>query len=414
MSPFSPIHHTFAPLGDREQRKLARHMILGGLPTGSAARDRLRSELARAFHGEAFLFASGREALLAALRTPLFAPGDEIIVQAYTCVVVPNAIKAAGLVPVYVDVNRETLNLDPWDLERRITPKTRAVICQHTFGIPADTEQLRLFCDERNLLLIEDCAHVLPDAAGPSAVGATGDLLLLSFGRDKAISGVSGGAIVSRLPNLSSKLREAERMASTVPTSVVRRWLWYPLLYAIARPLYGLGIGRLFLAAAKHLRWLVPIVTRAEKKGAQDLSLRQMPEPCAILALAQWKKLALLNAHRRRLTSLYMEEAATRGWPVLHGLPAGLALQKFPLFVKGAERIRQTLRKTNVHLHDGWTGCVVCPAGVDIDETRYRAGQDPQAERVCEEILSLPTHPGTTEHQARRLAALVDAQLRAA
>jgi perosamine synthetase len=396
MSLFRPIHHTFAPLADREQRRLAVELLLHPRRwAGSENREMIRSELSRRCNGQTYLFASGREALAAFLRSLPHDTGDEIVVQGYTCVVVPNAIAAAGFVPVYADIEKETLNLDPADVEAHITGRTKAVICQHTFGIPAPMEELRVLCNRHNILLIEDCAHILPDAKGPEEVMRHGDALLLSFGRDKAVSGATGGAIVSRRKELDAPIKKLEDDAVDLPRTIVARLLLYPLIYAVARPLYGLGVGKAFLALCRSFGLLLPIVTPLEKHGEQASVLHRLPEPCAALVLAQFKRLPEFNEHRRALVTIYLEASAAHGWPVLHGIRSDLPLQKFPLFLKNADAIRKEFKKRNIHLDDGWTGCVVCPRGVDVNEASYTMGSDPNAESVCEEILSLPTHPGT-------------------
>jgi perosamine synthetase len=337
-------------------------------------------------------------------------PHEEVIVQGYTCVVVPNAIHAAGMETIYADIEKDTLNLDVEAVEKAITPKTRVVICQHTFGIPADTKKLREICDRHSLLLIEDCAHVLPDSKGPMEIGKLGDAMLLSFGRDKAMSGVSGGAIITRSKEIAATLRSMQKTASMPGLLHVFALLQYPLLYGIARPLYSAGIGKALLVAASKIKLLIPILTRSEKRGEMPTTLHTMPGACAALALQQLHKLEEINDHRRMLTSLYIKHAKEAGWPMLQSVvdQAALPLQKFPLFTIGAEKIRRDLKKQNIHLKDGWTGCVVCPDTVNEADAGYRDGDDPAAESACEQILSLPTHPTMTVKQAQRLMSLLD------
>ncbi len=378
------------------------------------------------------LWGSGREALCAALRALHPQPGDEVIVQGYTCVVVPNAIRAAGCVPVFVDIDPDTLNLDPQEVERAITPRTRAVLCQHTFGIPAPLAALTALCDRHSVVLIEDCAHILPDDAGPEGIGQAGQLAFWSFGRDKAISGVTGGALIVRdtvetkivdaynheMQNFASlrvAIQQQEEQAVHLSRSVILRLLLYPLIYGLTRPLYGLRIGKALLALAGKLSLLVPILTKEEKQGTMPQTLTKMPDACAALALDQLRHIRTINDHRRMLTRLYLEEINRRGWQLASSpddamhpyLPKGinpdLPLQKFPLFVPHAERIRRELKKQNIHLHDGWTGCVICPPTVDPSVAGYRDGDDPKAELCGTQILSLPTHPNMTMQQAKHL-----------
>lgn len=368
-----------------------------------ASVERLRGMISNDLGGDVTLFASGREGLLALMKALEIGNGDEVIIQAYTCVVVPNAIHAAGALPIYADIESETLNLDPESVEKLITPNTCAVICQHTFGIPAPLSELKEICDRHHLTLIEDCAHVIPDAKGPAGVAKTGDYALLSFGRDKAISGVSGGAIVSRHPQTALRLKVIEGNAHDLSPIAILRYILYPIIYSIAKPFYGLGLGKIFLYACAKLTLFSPIVTSDEKHGRQSPTLHRLPNTCAFLAVDQWKKLSRINDHRRALVSIYSRALRERGVSLIAGACEGLPLQKFPLFLTGAEGIRRSLKKHNIHLHDGWTGCVVCPPNVDQSMTGYDRGSDRHAELACEQILSLPTHPDTPISEVKKL-----------
>ena len=269
-----------------------------------------------------------------------------------------------------------------------------------------------MICDEARIPLIEDCAHVIPDTAGPEMIGTTGDFVLLSFGRDKAISGVTGGAIISRRMDVSNRLQKLELHARDLSLFQIKRFLLYPLIYAVARPFYGIWIGKAFLKLCSILRLLPSIVTSEEKTGQQSPTLHRLPNACAALALSQLKHLQEINDHRRTLTRFYLEQCAKHGWPVLHGIGSDLPLQKFPMFIPGAEKIRQSLKKKNIHLHDGWTGCVICPSSVDPSTLGYRDGDDPRAEEVCEQIFCLPTHLTMTLCDAETLISALNHELR--
>jgi dTDP-4-amino-4,6-dideoxygalactose transaminase len=404
MSLFRPIHHIFAPLADGAFcRKSAALLFQPWRWKHGPQQEQFRAALRKHCDADVFLFSTGREALLAVLQALGIGTGDEVIVQAFTCVVVPNAVAATGATSVFVDIEKSTLSLDPAAVRAAITPKTKAVICQHTFGIPAPLEELRAICNEHHVPLIEDCAHVIPDERGPSGIGTTGDFTLLSFGRDKAISGVTGGAIVSHRIDVSNKLQILTRHMTDLRYFTIRKLLVYPLLYGIARPFYGLGLGKAFLKLCSILGLLMPIVTKDEKTGTQAKTFHHLPNACAALALSQLTKLQQINDHRRMLTRFYIEQCGEHGWPVLHGIRDDLPLQKFPMFLPGAERIRQQLKKQNIHLHDGWTGCVICPNSVDPSSLGYQDGDDPRAEEVCDQLFSLPTHPLTTMKDAQYL-----------
>lgn len=409
-----PIHHTFAPLANVRQVLLT--LLLYLTPwrwRGGRAIERLRSGLEDRLGQHCVLFSSGREALLAVLQGLELRAGEEVLVPAFTCVVVPNAVHAAGGVPVFVDIDRSTLGIDPQRVERALTPRTRAIICQHTFGIPADVVQLRSICAERKLFLIEDCAHVLPSSAAVErgeqggVVGHVGDAVILSFGRDKAISGVAGGAALTRHQGIAEGLRQREREATEVTLYDILRFLSYPLLYAAARPLYGLGIGKALLVLARAIGVLPPVYTPAEKHGHMPIALRRLPNTCALLVLDQIRQCDRFDVHRRHLRHHYQYQAQVWRWQVPAAALVDLPIQKFPLLVPHADRVREDLYAENINLSDGWHSAPVVPSSVAPEDAGYRGGSCPVAEEVAATVLTLPTHPTTTERQARRLCAVL-------
>lgn len=405
----TPVHHTFGPHVDKEY--LRKVLMLSYVPwkyIHGTAPLRLKNALREKFKAEPTLFGSGRESLYALLKALSIKPGEEVIIQGYTCVVVPNAIHAAGAVPVYADIDPDTLNLTTDTVRPLLTPRTRALVCQHTFGIPADIKALRKLCDERDIVLIEELVHAMPDQKGPD-IGAYGDYVILSFGRDKAISGISGGAVLSRHPRTTAALLELERTAVHETWWNVARLLEYGTrMHSIVRPLSGTPLFKPAVWLLGKLRMITLVVTPEEKKGQMSHVVKKIPNVCAELALFSLGKLKSINERRRTLVSFFAHHGREHHWPLLAGIPDGLPLQKFPLFVLNARAKRAMLKKENIHLDDGWTGCVICPEDIELTQTGYEHGMDPAAERVCRQILSLPTHPTMTLIQAERLARRID------
>ncbi len=411
-----PIHHTFGPLVTEEQWKLAFRLQCEPWRWQEGPEcETLRSELSRSFGASVSLFGSGRDALLASLRALELKAGEEVIVQGFTCIVVPNAIHAAGGVPVYADIDPQTLNLDLEKVQRSITSRTRAVICQHTFGISVDTKRLRAICDKRKLALIEDAAHVIPDSGGnaqlslikaPSAgggIGMYGDVLIFSFGRDKAISGVTGGAALTRHPYLAERLHRMEEGAVVLSHWQILNYLGYPLRYHFAKMIWGTKLAKAYLQAIRLLRLLPAVLTQEEKEGRMGVLIHRLPNVCAALALQQLRMLSSFNDHRRKLTALYGKSAREHGWQVPSGATGAKALQKFPLFVKDALSVREKLKREHIYLDDGWHSAVINPPSVQGEAAGYLQGSCPLAEDVAAHILTLPTHPTMTEEQAKYL-----------
>src|SRR5207302_3872730 len=126
-------------------------------------------------------FAASRMALYAILEALGVGAGDEVIVPAFTCVVVPNAVRYRRATPVFVDIDRASWNIDPLAVERAITPRTRAVLVQHTFGVPADLRAVARVTAARGIAIIEDCAHLIGVSTEDGQLGTMGDAAFFSF-----------------------------------------------------------------------------------------------------------------------------------------------------------------------------------------------------------------------------------------
>jgi dTDP-4-amino-4,6-dideoxygalactose transaminase len=404
----TPIHHTFGPLALQSQVLQAfRLQFQPWLWQHGPSREELRTALAKQYSRNVHVFDSGRSALWALLTALELQPGDEVILQGFTCAVVPNAIRAAGGTPIYVDISQRTLGLDPSLVRSAITRRTRAVICQHTFGIPSDTSALRIICDESDIALIEDCAHILPEQLS-DRIGLHADAVLLSFGRDKAISGVSGGAVLTQHAFIAQRLDGIEKSAATLSKWEIFTLVCYPLRYATAKFLWPVHLGRLYLRIVRFFRLLPPVLTAEERRGIMTARAYALPNACAAMALLQFQQLRSINAHRHMLSERYAAAVHTLHAEVPRAAASSPALQKFPLLLPNAERIRRALKRQDIHLDDGWCGAVVNPRTTDQRAAGYPRGTCPESERIASHILSLPTHPTMTVKDADRLLAALE------
>ena len=132
-------------------------------------------------HVKAVSLEFGRMALLDILKSMDFPPDSEIIVPALTFWVVPEITRVAGLTPVFADVNPATFTLSPEAMERAITPRTRAVLPTHLYGLACDLDPILALAKKHNLKVIEDCAHSLGAQYKGKMVGTFGGRQLLQF-----------------------------------------------------------------------------------------------------------------------------------------------------------------------------------------------------------------------------------------
>jgi len=160
--------------------------------------------------------ASGTDALILALRACGVRAGDEVLLPTSTFVATGSAVSALGATPVFADVRPETYNLDPSELERRISPRTRAVIAVHLYGLTADMDLIVAFTKSHKLPLIEDGAQAIGAAYKGRRVGSFGDAACLSFYPTKNLGAYGdAGMVVTNSPELAARLRNLRNHGQT-------------------------------------------------------------------------------------------------------------------------------------------------------------------------------------------------------
>ena len=133
-------------------------------------------------------------------------PGDEVIVPTFTYIASVNAITYTGAKPVFVDSLKDTWQIDPEDIKRKITSKTKAIMAVHLFGLPCEMDSLQTICNNHGLFLIEDCAEALGTYYKKNHVGTFGDISSFSFFGNKTITTGEGGMVVTNNPDLHDKV----------------------------------------------------------------------------------------------------------------------------------------------------------------------------------------------------------------
>lgn len=153
-------------------------------------------------HDAATSCSNGTTALHLALLSLGLKEGDEILVPSFAYVAAVNAVSYVRAIPRFVDIDPSTWNICPLDAEKKISSKTKAIICVHTYGVPCDILAFRELADRNNLFLIEDSAEALGSFQNGKHVGSIADLCTFSFFGNKTITTGEGGAVSSRHPEL--------------------------------------------------------------------------------------------------------------------------------------------------------------------------------------------------------------------
>lgn len=351
--------------------------------------ERAFAERIGARHG--LSFSSGRVGLYGILRALGIGPGDEVLLQVPTHIVVANAIRYTGASPVYVDCRLDTYNMDLDEAERRVTPRTRAVVLQHTFGIPADLDAALDLARRHNLELIEDCVHALGATYDGRPVGTFGRAAFFSTEETKTISTTMGGMVTTDDPDLAARLRDFQSSAAWPPAALTARYvlkfaLYYyltePRVHALTRPLYE-GLGR--------RNPLPQATTHAEMAGERPAGYEQvLSNGQAAIGLRQLRRLDANLAHRRAIASLYRQQLAALG---VEGPqpPAGAepAYARYPVWVEDRQRVVRAAARHAVL--GSWFTSVLEEAAAPA-AGGYQMGSCPRAEAVARHLVNLPTH----------------------
>ncbi len=217
-------------------------------------------------------FSSGTSALHAVLLACGIGPGDEVIVPSFTFIATANAALFVGAKPVFADIEEKTYSLDPKDVERKITARTKAIIPIHFGGCPCLLNELKDTAHRHNVLLIEDAAEALGASINGVKVGSIGDASILSFCQNKTITTGEGGAVVTNSRDVYEKLkliRSHGRAESADYFSSTEIMDYITLGYNFRMPTMVAALG---LAQLNKLDKLVEIRRRNSERMSDKLS----------------------------------------------------------------------------------------------------------------------------------------------
>ena len=187
-----------------------------------------------------FLTWKGRVALYAILEAMEIGEGDEVILPAFTCVVVPNAILYRGAIPIYVDIQKETLNASYESIVASVSENTKAIICQNTFGLSSDLDRIADFARKKGIYTIEDCTHGFGGTFHGEPNGSFCDAAFYSTQWNKPFSTGIGGIgwvrnddvqkrlHVSSYADPSWKSRTSLSLLLFVRKNMLRGWNYWP------------------------------------------------------------------------------------------------------------------------------------------------------------------------------------------
>jgi len=329
-------------------------------------------------------FNSGTSTLHAALEAVGVGPGDEVITPALTVIMDTTAILHANAVPIYCDIDERTFTLDPIDLERKITSKTKAIIVVALYGVSPDYDRILDIAHKHNLVVIEDNAQAVLSKYKGRTLGTIGDIASFSFENTKHISCGEGGML----------LTNNEKYAETV------------------RKLGGHGFKNL-RAEDGRVRLNQDIFQNPKYKRHDLLGWNyRMPEFTAAVAYAQLERVDQLVKLRQDNAKIFMEAMRECDYLIPQYTPENTVNSYYSLGVvyNGKENIGiswEEFRKAYVEMGgDGFYGAWSVPYLEPVISERifakrlpqiynnvnYREGLCPVAEKVQAKIMQFKTN----------------------
>lgn len=342
-----------------------------------------------------FTFFKGRVALLAILDAAGIGPGDQVLLPGYTCVVVPNSILYVGAEPVFIDILPDTFNLAPQAVKAYLqTPEAgnaRAIVVQHTYGIPCDFDEIREIASEKGLLLIEDSCHALGSTYKNRPVGSLGDASFFSTQWSKPVTTGLGGWAIINDPVLSEQM--AATYANYSPPGLVGSTFLFLQFLAFT------------LLNRPHLFWLIQGFYRtlgrlglvSGSSSSEELECRKPPNFKKSMGRIQaWQLGKLLDGftsqipERKRQAQLVGKCLAESGFSPLD-LPGSFdpVLLRYPVKVRNKAEVLDRARKARVKIGD-WFASPIHPNTGGWELASYRKGSCPVAEQACATIVNIP------------------------
>jgi len=354
----------------------------------------------------AYSFSSGRVGLSGILAALGVGSGDEVLLQAPTHIVVPNAIRYTGARPVYVDCRLDNYTMDLEQAEQRITPRTKVLLLQHTFGIPVDLDAALALARQYGLEVIEDCVHALGSTYAGRYVGTFGRAAFFSTEETKTISTTMGGMVVTDDSALAEKLEAYQRSCVWPSHSLTYRRLVKLVAYHVQAHPYLHPYSRQIFELLGRRNPLPRPTEPAELRGMKPPNYEQrLSNAQAALGLRQIERLEQNVNHRRTTVNAYGQLLAGSGVRLPCPPPkADVSYVRYPIWVENKEATYE--KALPYALLGTWFSSILMEA-ISLAHGDYTVGSCPNAELAISHLLNLPTHLYVNTRDVETIAAAV-------
>lgn len=346
-----------------------------------------------------FFYWKGRVALYEILRAMGVGEGDEVLVQGYTCVVVANAIMYLKATPIYADIDKKTFNMNLDSLKSRITEKTKVIICQNTYGLSSNLEELEQIAREygqkygHTIYTIEDCTHGFGGKYHGKSNGVSCDASFFSTQWSKPFTTGVGGFSVIHNADVRAKVKknQAELVQPGLKEVIELKLMYFIRQYVINDFTYWPMI-RLYRWMSRHN--LVVGSSSGEEIVGVEMPEGYLKAQSAVQmkkGIKSVKRLDAVNELRRKNAQVYTEFLKKHGkYYVDESLHADHIFIRYPLLVNDREEFRKHAEDAKVILGE-WFEAPVYPADASLATWKVDTNVLPVAMDVCEHMVNLPT-----------------------
>lgn len=367
--------------------------------------EQYEQEFGRTFGtGRAFAFWKGRVALYAILKATGIGSGDEVILPGYTCVMDVNPIKYLGGKPVYVDIEPSTFNINVDLLQEKITPNTKVIIAQHTYGYPCDMDAIMSIAEKNNIPVIEDCCLALGSKYQGKTVGTFGKAAYFSFQWNKSFTTGLGGMVLINDSELAEKIdslrtetckpSKKEVLMLAIQLAIYRAFV-YPRTTAFAQRLFRYLTKRGAVVGSSSTSEFKPVMADDFFKGMSNVQAKS--------GLRQLKKIEQNITHRKKMAQFYDQLLEEQGWIARKYDRSTMdpVMVRYPVRIAEKDRTLAEATKAGIEL-GSWFECPLHPIETPLDAYDYEIGMCPEAEKVSREVVNLPLHPRMNEKTAKK------------
>ena len=361
---------------------------------------------------QCFPFWKARVALYAILRGLGVGPGEEVLVPGYTCVMNVNPVKYLGARPIYIDINPSTYNIDLAQLEDAITPQTRAIMAQHTYGIPCDMDAVLEIGRRHRIPIIEDCCLALGSKYKGRLCGTMGVAAYWSFQWNKTMTTGIGGMAATCDRELSDKIRHLCEGLQSPPRRAAAllhiqrqayRCLIYPKTTAFATSLFHWLTAKGVVIGSSASQEFVPV-------QGPDFFM-EMSSGQAEAGIQGLGDLEQNFEHRRKIVKVYestLQEAA-RALPKI-SVGSEPVYTRYPVRVRNKEAVLKESSAQRLEI-GSWFESPLHPSKTPLSSYDYTLGQCPEAEKAAREVVNLPTHQRVSVDEAKRSVRFIKGHL---